>query len=190
MEKLTLFEEAICFAVRAHHGQVRKGEMTPYICHPMEVATICATVTSDQEVLAAAVLHDTVEDTDTSIGEIRERFGLRVAALVAAETEDKHDDLPYAETWRLRKEESLTILEKAKDEGVKILWLGDKLANLRSICRAWRIDSKGVWNVFHQKDPAQHAWYYRRVAELLFDYRHTGAWRELNNIIAQIFDGV
>ncbi|MBQ1565097.1 MAG: bifunctional (p)ppGpp synthetase/guanosine-3',5'-bis(diphosphate) 3'-pyrophosphohydrolase [Clostridia bacterium] len=190
MEKLTLFEEAICFAVRAHHGQVRKGEMIPYICHPMEVATICATVTADQEVLAAAVLHDTVEDTDTTIGEIRDRFGLRVAALVAAETEDKRDDLPQAETWRVRKEESLVILENAKDEGVKILWLGDKLANLRSIYRSWRIDSKAVWQVFHQKDPAQHAWYYRRIAELLSDYRGTRAWQELDYVIGQIFKGV
>lgn len=189
MGELTLFEEAICFAVQAHHGQVRKGEKIPYICHPMEVATICATVTADQEILAAAVLHDTVEDTDVSMEEIRDRFGLRVAALVAAETEDKRDDLPYAETWRIRKEESLEILKNAKDEGVKILWLGDKLANIRSIYRAWRINGRTVWNVFNQKDPAQHAWYYRNIAALLSDYRDTKAWQELNYDISQIFGG-
>ena len=78
---MTNFEEAICFAVAAHQGARRKGETTPYILHPMEAASICATVTSDQDVLTAAVLHDTVEDTDVTLAQIAERFGARVAQL-------------------------------------------------------------------------------------------------------------
>lgn len=190
MQDLTLYEKAICFAVQAHHGQYRKGGVIPYINHPMEVATICATVTADQEVLAAAVLHDTVEDTDTTIEEIEARFGKRVALLVAAETEDKHDDRPRSETWRLRKEESLAELRNATDPGVKILWLGDKLANIRSFYRTLQIGGKEIWAVLNQRDPAQHAWYFRSVAALLSEYRNTEAWQELNYDIEQVFKGV
>lgn len=72
-----LLDKAICFAARAHAGQVRKGTTTPYIFHPLEAATICATITDDEEVLAAAVLHDVVEDTDTTIGQVEAEFGPR-----------------------------------------------------------------------------------------------------------------
>ena len=104
---MTAFEQAIIFAVRAHEGQRRRGESTPYIIHPMEVAAICASMTSDEDVLAAAVLHDTVEDTNATLEQIEAQFGARVARLVAAETENKRANLPPAETWRIRKQESL-----------------------------------------------------------------------------------
>ena len=83
---MTAFEQAIIFAVRAHEGQRRRGESTPYIIHPMEVAAICASMTSDEDVLAAAVLHDTVEDTDVTVEEIREIFGDEIADAVALMT--------------------------------------------------------------------------------------------------------
>ena len=79
-----ILDKAIIFAVNAHRGQFRKGSDTPYILHPMEAAAIVGTMTADDEVLAAAVLHDTVEDTGTTIEQIREQFGERVAALVSA----------------------------------------------------------------------------------------------------------
>ena len=187
---MTVFEEAICFAVQAHSGQQRKRESTPYILHPMEVAVICAAMTSDPEILAAAVLHDTVEDTDASIEEIEARFGKRVAALVASETEDKRSDLPPAETWHIRKRESLQVLKDATDPGVKILWLGDKLANIRSFYRLWKVDGNAIWSAFHQKDPAQQAWYYRSIVSLLSDLRDSGAWQELAGLVSVIFEGV
>ncbi len=187
MTNQTLLERASCFAINAHHGQVRKGEAVPYIVHPMEVATICATITSDPEVLAAAMLHDTVEDTDTTSEEIERLFGSRVAALVASETEDKRVDLPPDETWRIRKEESLEDLKNATDPGVKILWLGDKLANLRSFRRRWKISGQEIWEVFNQKDPKQQAWYYRSIVELLSDLSDTDAWKELDYAVKEIF---
>ncbi len=184
---MTVFEKAIAFAVQVHQGQVRKGGELPYILHPMEVATICATITSDEEVLAAAVLHDTVEDTNVTSEEIERTFGPRVAALVAAETEDKRAELPPTDTWRIRKEESLQVLSAASDPGVKILWLGDKLANMRSFRRAWIRQGDALWSVFNQKDPKQHAWYYRSVLKLLSDLRDTDAWRELEYNINLVF---
>ena len=67
-----LLDHAIIFAVHAHSGTERRGKGFPYIIHPMEAVEIVATMTTDQELLAAAALHDTVEDTDVTIENIRD----------------------------------------------------------------------------------------------------------------------
>ncbi len=89
--KQHLLLEAISFAVRRHQGQMRKDRSTPYIAHPIRVMMILARNFSvqDPEVLAAAVLHDTIEDTTTDRDDIADRFGERVAGFVAALTKDK-----------------------------------------------------------------------------------------------------
>ena len=184
---MTVFVEANCFAAAAPQGQQRKRNPSPYILHPMEAAVICGTISSDPEILAAAMLHDTVEDSGVRFEELEARFGPRVAALVASETENKRPELPPAETWRLRKEESLETLAQARDPGVKILWLGDKLANLRSIYPDWRKRGDEVWKAFNQKDPTQQAWYYRRIRDLLRSLRNTTAWQELDFYVREIF---
>ena len=159
----------------------------PYIIHPLEVASICATLTSDLEVLAAAVLHDTVEDTEVTIEEIERSFGPRVAALVRAETENKYEELPPSETWKLRKSQSLEVLKNSEDPGVRILWLGDKLANVRSFYRNWLISGDEIWQDFNQKDPGQQAWYYRNIVELLKELHDTDAWLELRDTVQALF---
>lgn len=184
---MSLFEEAIRFALNAHSGMRRKSDCTPYILHPMEAAIIAASLTDDEEVLAAAMLHDTVEDTDTTLDDIREKFGERVAELVASETENKRPDLPAAETWRIRKEESLEELRNSKDPAVRILWLGDKLSNIRSLYKSWLDKGDLIWNDFNQKDPAQHGWYYRQIASILNEYVDSVAWQEFNRLVNIIF---
>ena len=89
-----LFENAVRFAAERHSGTKRKSGTLPYLLHPMEVAVIVSSMTDDEEILAAAVLHDTVEDTDTTIGELEELFGPRVAGFVASETENKRPEIP------------------------------------------------------------------------------------------------
>ena len=64
-------DKAIIFAVNAHAGTERRGKGFPYIIHPLEAVSIVATITSDPELLAAAALHDTVEDTDVTVDQIR-----------------------------------------------------------------------------------------------------------------------
>ena len=76
---MNVIEKAIGFAVKAHAGALRKGTNLPYILHPLEAASIAAQMTDDQEIIAATVLHDTVEDTETSAEDIRKEFGARVA---------------------------------------------------------------------------------------------------------------
>lgn len=157
--------EAIRFASDCHAGQVRKFGGTPYILHPLEVAAVIGTITNDEDTLIAGLLHDTVEDCDVDPALIKEKFGARVAALVQSETEDNRSDRPPEETWKQRKEESLLMLENTKDLGVKIMWLGDKLSNIRSFHREFDKEGNAVWLHLHQKDPAMQQWYYETIAE-------------------------
>ncbi|MBO7403767.1 MAG: bifunctional (p)ppGpp synthetase/guanosine-3',5'-bis(diphosphate) 3'-pyrophosphohydrolase [Clostridia bacterium] len=185
-----LLDEAIVFAADAHAGMTRKDGKTPYILHPLEVAAIAGTITNDPEVLAAAVLHDTVEDTPASIKELEDRFGTRVAALVASETENKRPGVPPAQTWQIRKEESLKVLKDAEDPGVRILWLSDKLSNMRSFLRMYRREGKDFLLRLHESDPEKQARYYRTVAEYTGDLSGTDAWREYAELIERVFEGV
>ena len=123
-------EEAIIYATVMHQGKVRKLGSSPYILHPLEVAQILATMTDDQDVITAGILHDIVEDTDGTLKEIEKRFGERVAFLVSSESENEYAGEDCSESWKRRKEESLKVLKNADDLGVRMLWLTDKLDTL------------------------------------------------------------
>lgn len=184
-----LVDKAIIFATKKHSGQVRKFSSVPYILHPLEVAAIIATLTDDENTIAAGLLHDTVEDTDTTIDEIRENFGSRVYALVASETEDKHETKPASETWEERKLDSLLVLRYTKDIEVKKMWLADKLSNIRSFYRIHLEIGDDLWQSLNQKDKSKQAWYYRTIAEYLKDLEGTAAYKEFVLLIDNIFGG-
>lgn len=185
---MSIFEEAAAFALRAHKGMVRKGSGHPYILHPMEAAVIVGSMTDDQQLLAAAVLHDVVEDANVSMIELRDQFGDRVAELVASETEDKRAHLSAVDTWHIRKKEAIELLEATDDVGVKMLYLGDKLSNLRSIYRGVKEQGKGYWQHFNQKDPQKHHWYYRSIANALGELSCYEAWQEFDRLIRELFE--
>ncbi len=184
MDKLT---KAIEFATTAHDGMCRKKDKTPYILHPLEAAVIVGTMTADQDIISAAVLHDVVEDTGITIDEIEEKFGKRVRELVESETEDKRADLPPEDTWKIRKEESLQVLKNTEDTAVLMLWLGDKLANIRSFYRIWKNEGVNMWQSFNQKDPEQQFWYYKSIAELTAPLKDFSAWQEYNELVKIVF---
>jgi myo-inositol-1(or 4)-monophosphatase len=165
----------------------RKKSDAPYILHPMEAAVIVGTMTDDQNLIAAAALHDVVEDAGITIEEIEARFGKRVRELVESETEDKRADLPPASTWRIRKEESLSVLKNTDDIAVLMVWLGDKLANMRSIYRDWKIEGDAMWQRFNQKDVNQQSWYYRSIVELTARLSDTSAWLEYKTLTELVF---
>ena len=123
---LDLVSRAISFAQRAHHGQLRKDRVTPYAAHPMRVLMLMMRVfkVADPEVLAAAALHDTIEDTTTDRDDLIAAFGERVASYVAELSKDKR--VPEAE----RENRYFDGLAGAPLE-VKLLKLGD--ANTRYI---------------------------------------------------------
>ena len=184
---MELVSEAIAFAVRAHDGMRRKKSEAPYILHPMEAAVIVGTMTDDQNLIAAAALHDVVEDAGITIEEIEKKFGARVRELVASETEDKRADLPPTDTWRIRKEESLAVLKNTNDIGVLMVWLGDKLANMRSIYRDWKVEGDAMWQRFNQKNVSEQAWYYRSIVKLTERLSNTSAWLEYKTLTELVF---
>ncbi len=183
----TALDRAIAFAADAHRGQLRKGTSTPYVLHPLEAAAIVATMTDDLEVIAAAALHDVLEDGDASEASVREAFGDRIAALVASETEDKRRDQPAEETWKARKQETVDRLRQTTDPAVKMLAIGDKLSNMRAIQRDFQVHGDKLWAWFNQKSKAQHAWYYRAVAEATSDLSTFPAWQEYYNLTVKVF---
>ena len=184
---MELVSEAIAFAVKAHDGMRRKKSESPYILHPMEAAVIVGTMSDDQNLIAAAALHDVVEDAGITIEEIESKFGKRVRELVESETEDKRADLPPADTWRVRKEESLAVLKNTDDIGVLMVWLGDKLANMRAIYRDWKVEGDALWQKFNQKDANEQAWYYFSIVRLTERLSHTSAWLEYKTLTELVF---
>ena len=184
---MELVSEAVAFAVKAHDGMRRKKGNSPYILHPLEAAVIVGTMSDDQNLIAAAALHDVVEDAGVTIEEVEARFGARVRELVGSETEDKRADLPPADTWRIRKEESLAVLRDTEDLGVLMVWLGDKLANMRSIYRDFKVEGVAMWQRFNQKDVTQQAWYYRSIVDLTRRLADTSAWLEYKTLTELVF---
>ena len=184
---MELVSEAIVFAVQAHDGMRRKKSESPYVLHPLEAAVIVGTMTDDQNLIAAAVLHDVVEDAGITMDEIEARFGSRVRQLVECETENKREELPPEDTWRIRKEESLRVLKNAEDPAVLMVWLGDKLANMRAIYRDWKVEGDAMWRRFHQQDPKIQAWYYTTIAELTKPLEDTAAWVEYKALTDIVF---
>lgn len=178
--------KAIEFATKVHADQFRKGTDIPYILHPLEAATIVGTMTTDDEIIAGAVLHDVVEDTDTTVEELSELFGERVAKLVAAESEDKRENLSADVTWKIRKQETLDHLIDAPIE-VKMITLGDKLSNMRAIHRDYNVIGDNLWQRFNQKDKNEHHWYYQGIADCLLELKSHQAYKEYRDLIHKTF---
>ena len=183
---MELVSEAIIFAVEAHDGMRRRKSDAPYVLHPMEAAVIVGTMSDDQNLIAAAALHDVVEDAGITIDEVEQRFGKRVSA-GRVRNGKQAEELPPEATWQIRKEESLQVLRDARDPAVLMVWLGDKLANMRAIYRDWKVEGDALWQRFHQSDPAVQAWYYTTIAELTKPLAHTAAWEEYKTLTDRVF---
>ena len=180
-------DKAFWYAVKAHKGQKRKDGKMPYINHPMEVAEIVATMTSDPRVIVAALLHDVVEDTPVKMHDLIRIFGVFVADLVADVTENKRSDQPAEETWFVRKKE-MVLRVSAASRDVKIISLADKLSNLRSIKRNLQESGDVVWTWFHQGKEKQ-AWFYRAMREQYTGLKSTAAWKQYDNLVKEMFGG-
>ena len=137
-----LIHEAIEFAAVKHRNQVRKGTNTPYIVHPMEVMYILAGNGCDETVIAAGLLHDTVEDAGATLKEIEEKFGKEVADIVAAESEDK------SKIWQERKQTTIDRLPNESFEA-QLVCCADKLANVRSMYYDFQKIGEKLWERFN-----------------------------------------
>ena len=156
-----MIAKATRFATEVHAGQVRKGTTRPFIVHPLEVGNIVSTLTTDEDVICAAILHDTIEDCEeVTEAVIRTEFSERVAALVAQESEDK------SKTWMERKSATIERLKKAPKE-VQMIGLADKLSNMRDIDRDYPECGEELWNRFRMKDKQIIGWYYKSIRDSL-----------------------
>jgi guanosine-3',5'-bis(diphosphate) 3'-pyrophosphohydrolase len=136
------FIKSASFAAKKHRGQTRKGDdAAPYINHPLEVANLLANIgkVKDYDVLIAAVLHDTIEDTKTTKEEIAEIFGEKVSKMVLEVTDDK--SLPKAERKQLQIEHAPHL-----SDGAKQIKLGDKISNITDVMNnppaGWSLERK------------------------------------------------
>ena len=179
-------DRAIEFAVKAHSNSERRGKGFPYIVHPLEAMEIVSTMTPDQELLAAAVLHDTIEDTGVTVEDLRREFGERVANLVEAESDKFVEGLSESASWHDRKQAAIDRINAAPYEA-KMVALGDKLSNMRAIWRDYKKQGDDLWKIFHVTDRKSHEWHYRGLAHSLSELSDTFAYREFTRLIDSVF---
>lgn len=158
-----LVEKAIIKAIELHAGQLRKGDGNiPYVVHPLEVGIIVARYTTTPELVAAAILHDTVEDCNYPLEELEQEFGTEVKNYVSALTEDK-----TISNWEDRKTENLKRLKENQD--AFFIKSVDALANMRSLIEAIKKDGSIVWSRFNATQ-AKKMQYFKVIFECTSDF--------------------
>lgn len=176
----TILESAIEFAAIAHSGQLRKGTVTPYITHPYTVGMYLKQAGCDDEVVAAGILHDVLEDTPATYEELKTKFGERVAELVNAVSEpDK------TMTWEARKQHTITSLKTASN-AVRIIACADKLHNLRTAIEAVEQHGEQAWERF-KRGRKEQEWYYRALGDVLESNDGSGMFEEFRNAVDRCF---
>ena len=166
MERIT---KAFKFAFEAHDGQKRKGTKAPYIIHPMDVAIILMKNHASDDIVIAGLLHDTVEDTDTTIEDIEENFGKEVARLVRGVTEpsklnkEESEKEKCPDRWKNNKTHTIEFIKTAEKD-MKILSCADKLSNIRSMIEDKKIIGAELWKKFSAPQEEQ-KWYYSSMCK-------------------------
>jgi len=174
-----LITNAINFATKKHYGQLRKGTTIHYITHPIDVMQILQNEGCSEIVIAAGVLHDVLEDTNTTHEELLKYFGEDIFNLVAAESEDK------SKTWKERKQATINSLDNAT-QNIKMICFADKLSNLRSMATDLKSVDEKLWDRF--KAPKEEIeWYYRGVFSKMNDLSHTKIYKEYILLLENVF---
>jgi (p)ppGpp synthase/HD superfamily hydrolase len=153
---MDLIEKALQVAAKAHDNQYRKKTNLPYITHPIAVGMILMKAGYDEELIAAGILHDTVEDTPLTLKNIEETFGPKIARIVEGCSEpDK------TLGWEDRKKHTIEYLKTAPLE-IRVVVCADKLHNIRSISDDYEQMGEDVWTKF-KRGKDQQKWYYQNV---------------------------
>lgn len=136
-----LIEQAAKIAAQAHTGQMRKGSDTPYITHPFMVAMLLQEHGFSETCIAAALVHDVLEDTDYGEDALRRALGDDVLAIVLTLTEDK------TLSWEERKKKYIESVRQGSDEA-KAVSIADKIHNLKSLLAMYQAKGPKIWSVF------------------------------------------
>jgi len=188
-----LITQAILFAMEKHGsvknkdgtiGQKRKGSGLPYIIHPMEVWQILRNNNCSTIVQVAGLLHDTLEDTDTSPEEIKEKFGADVLALVQTESEDK------TKSWKERKQATLDALENASHE-TKQVCCADKLSNCLAQLYDYNQIGDALFERFNKEStPQLQGWYYKGIVKALSSLEGEKMYADLKDTVIKLYSCV
>lgn len=157
---MRIIDQAIKFAATAHKNQTRKSTNIPYITHPFAVGMLLQKANCGEEVVAAGILHDVLEDTPVTYEELSVQFGSRIADLVVSASE--HDK---SLSWEVRKQHTIDRLKAAAIEEIQII-TADKLHNLKSIQEDYLLHGEEIWNRFNRGKEHQH-WYYSSIVKEL-----------------------
>lgn len=156
-----IIEKALMYAVLAHSGQVRKGKPTePAIVHPLAVAEILRQYGADDNVIAAAYLHDVPEDTNKTLEDIKNNFGEDIEHLV-----DVASELDKTKTWEQRKSEKIEKM-RTKQLREKLIIIADKISNIEDLGRIFKEKGCVDFSAFKRGKDKQE-WYYRNIYESL-----------------------
>jgi len=177
------FAEALQYAWELHRQQKRKMSQTPFFAHLMSVAGLVLDYGGSQQEAIAALLHDAVEDQGglETLESIRRRFGQQVADIVEGCTDSFQQPKP---PWQERKEQFLARLAEASDS-VRLVCAADKIHNLRSLIREYRVHGEAVWSAFRGGREGT-LWYYRTLLEVLGRGRPLPILQELADVWNQL----
>jgi len=168
---MSIVSQALVFATEHHQHQHRKGTKIPYMVHLLNVCKVLAERDCSDEILAGALLHDVVEDTDVTIEEVEQKFGRHVAEIVRGATElDKLEKkaLQKESSWYGRKEHTIHFLEHEATIDQLLVSCADKLDNIRSIVYDHCRIGDEIWKRFNASKEQQ-AWYYRSISAIARD---------------------
>jgi (p)ppGpp synthase/HD superfamily hydrolase len=179
-DNMNLIDTAIEFAAKAHSSQCRKGTDIPYISHPYAVGMILQKAGCKEEVIAAGILHDTLEDTDTTEEELLHHFGEKVLMIVKGCSEpDK------GASWEARKKHTLEYIKNAS-LSIRQVACADKLHNLRTIKRDLENSGEKAWDKFNRGVEKQ-KWYYTEIVKSLEYAGRFALLDELQDEVEEVF---
>lgn len=176
-----LIHKAIEFATLAHKEQVRKGSTIPYVVHLFEVAVILGKNDASDEVICAGILHDTLEDTDTTEADLIEHFGDYVTSLVFANSENK------TLSWEERKQETIDYIKNDATKEELMVICADKLSNIKSIKYDYDKLGDEIWVRF-KRGYKEQSWYYLGLLEALSSLEGYAMYEEFKDLCNSVFN--
>lgn len=174
-----MINKAFLFALKAHENQTRKNGV-PYIAHPFAVAMELAKNGASDDLIAAGLLHDTVEDTSTSYEDLKSEFNDKIADIVAFDSEDKRL------SWEERKQTIIDSLKNVNNKDYQMLICADKLSNIRDIEESIKLDGEKIWALFRRGKDKQE-WFYRSLVEAMSPLSDLQMYKDFKESVERVF---
>lgn len=172
-----IVKKALNVAYDLHNGQIRKIDKAPYIVHPLEVFSIVSRFSDKEEVLAASLLHDAIEDADYTEKQMLEDFGEETTKIVKLLTEDK------TLSWEQRKSKYIENLRNLENKDAILVSAADKINNLQSMIDTYKNVGDKIWNMFNASKESQIKFY-----EMYFSALNDFLPKEVKERIEELID--